>query len=125
MGVRVLPSINDRFDIFHDNATGWHVDDDGRLHIRGKRGSDGAAGNIATYNKDMWFSVEDNTSRVEASEKVEEYQSPGTDAAKPVVEYTTGTVAVEHPTATVINNTYEADARHAERLAKTQQYRAR
>lgn len=32
-------------------GTGWHIDDDGHLHIRGR------SGNVATVHRDHWTSV--------------------------------------------------------------------
>lgn len=53
--MHVKVTLTDAMTTNHEPAGGWHVDDDGYLHIRGHMHGEG---NIATYAPRTWVCVE-------------------------------------------------------------------
>lgn len=49
--IKVYTSDESTYDI--DAATGWHVDEDGYLHVKGAPGT----GNLATFHRNIWHSA--------------------------------------------------------------------
>lgn len=49
--ITVQTTDDSAFDI--EGGTGWHVDEEGYLHVRGAPG----AGNLATFHRNIWHSA--------------------------------------------------------------------